>query len=94
MKKYRVVFKKYVEKQARRLPIHIQMALRTWVLLIEEHGISAMRKIPSYHDEGLKGNRLGQRSSRLSKGYRVFYEEDNTQKIMTIIVVEVNKHEY
>lgn len=94
MKGYQVVFKRLAEKQVRKLPTYIQMALRTWALLIEEHGISAMRKVPGYHDEPLRGERQGQRSSRLSKGYRVFYEEDATEKTVAIIVLEVNKHEY
>lgn len=94
MKGYQVVFKRQAEKQIRKLPAYIQMALRTWALLIEEHGVLVMRKVPGYHDEPLRWERQGQRSSRLSKGYRVFYEENTAEKTVMITVLEVNKHEY
>ncbi len=45
-----------------------------------------------YHDEPLKGQRIGQRSIRLSKSYRAIYIEHNDDII--IEVIEVNKHEY
>lgn len=53
-----------------------------------------MRKRPGYHDEPLKGKRLGQRSIRLNKAYRAIYEIDTTGTIHFIEVIEVNKHEY
>ena len=56
--------------------------------------IRATRLLPGYHDETLKGERKGQRSVRLNKGYRVIYEETETGNIVLISVPEVNKHEY
>ncbi|MDH4468796.1 MAG: hypothetical protein QE271_12125 [Bacteriovoracaceae bacterium] len=53
-----------------------------------------MRKIPGFHDEPLKGNRIGQRSIRLSKSYRAIYEERSKGTFNIIDVVEVNKHDY
>ncbi len=53
-----------------------------------------MRKIPGYHDEPLKGDRKGQRSSHLSRGYRVIYEELSSGEIVIVSVLEVNKHDY
>jgi proteic killer suppression protein len=49
-----------------------------------------MRRIPGYHDEPLKGKRKSQRSVRLNRSYRLIYTESD----MTILVLEVNKHEY
>ncbi len=77
-------------KQIRKLPKRIQESLAVWVTLIETDGIKAIRKIPGYNDEKLKGNRAGQRSSRLSKAYRVIYTEAGE----IIEVQEVNKHDY
>ena len=57
-------------------------------------GITAVRKIPGYHDEPLSGTRSGQRSVRLSRQYRLFYVEVDETHIKLINVVEVNKHEY
>lgn len=94
MKVYRVELEKFAQKQFRKLPRHIQKALRTWTLLIEEFGIGSMRRIPGYHDEPLKGERRGQRSSRLSQGYRVIYVENEVGEIVVVSVQEVNKHDY
>ena len=41
-----------------------------------------------------KGERTGQRSSRLSLGYRVIYEEIDSGEIVIVSVEEVNKHDY
>lgn len=91
---YNVVLSKFAEKQFYRLPSHIQKALRVWCEAIEDEGIQSMRLIRGYHDEPLKGQRKGQRSSRLSQGYRVIYEELNSGEISIISVLEVNKHVY
>ena len=93
MKTYRVELEKFAQKQFRRLPGPIQKALRTWTTLIEEHGIATMRRIPGYHDEPLKGDRQGQRSSRLNQAYRVIYVE-NDGELVVVAVREVNKHDY
>lgn len=92
--RYRVVLSRFALKQIRRIPEHIQMALRAWATTIVREGIRSMRRIPGYHDEPLKGDRLGQRSSRLSRGYRVIYEETESGEVTVITVQEVSKHDY
>lgn len=57
-------------------------------------GIWEVRKLPGYHDEPLKGQRLGQRSIRLNRAYRLIYEEDERGEVLVIGVMEVSKHEY
>ncbi len=47
--------------------------LHAWVDDVAHLGLREARKISGYHDEPLKGKRLGQRSVRLSKGYRLIY---------------------
>jgi toxin HigB-1 len=93
-KTYVVDIEKFAEKQLKKLPHWIREALLIWVETIENFGIQAMRKIPGYHDEILRGQRSGQRSSRLSRGYRVIYEEREGQGVTVVAVLEVNKHEY
>jgi proteic killer suppression protein len=85
---------KFAEKQLKRLPRHIVVAYDAWVSAVELDGIRATRALPGYHDEPLKGDRKGQRSVRLSKAYRVVYEEISSEKIILICVQEVSKHEY
>ena len=93
-KQFLVHLSKSAQKQAKKLPVHIQGALELWRDVIESEGIWAIRNIPGYHDEPLMGQRKGERSSRLSRGYRVIYKELESGEIVIILVLEVNKHVY
>jgi proteic killer suppression protein len=61
---------------------------------VELKGLRKVRKISGYQDEPLKGDQQGQRSVRLSKGYRGIYVEENKGQVNLVIIEEVNKHEY
>lgn len=82
-----------VEKDLKKLPRHIVENFRSWVRIIKLEGLEASRLIKGYHDEPLKGKRLGQRSIRLSRSYRAIYSVRGT-KIQVVFVEEVNKHVY
>ena len=45
-----------------------------------------------FHDEILKGDRKGQRSSRLSLQYRVIYVAE--KNVLTVYVIEITPHKY
>lgn len=83
-----------VEKQIKKLPIHIFDRLLLWARSVETKGLREVRKIPGYHDEPLKGDRFGQRSVRLSRSYRAIYREHHDGSLTLIKILEVNKHEY
>ncbi|MBI4971523.1 MAG: type II toxin-antitoxin system mRNA interferase toxin, RelE/StbE family [Candidatus Omnitrophica bacterium] len=51
-----------------------------------------MRLIKGFHDEALKGNWSGFRSSRLSLHYRVIYRILGEQ--LFVQVMDVNAHDY
>lgn len=85
---------KFAEKQIGKLPKHIVAAYHVWVKTVELDGIRRTRMFSAYHDEPLKGERRGQRSVRLNRGYRVIYEETESGNIVLIGVQEVNKHDY
>lgn len=88
-----VVITKAAEKDLRKVPRHVQVNFFAWVDAVTHEGLEAVRKVPGYHDEPLAGDRVGQRSIRLSKGYRAFYKiEGTTAKLVRVI--EINKHEY
>lgn len=53
-----------------------------------------MRRIPSFHDEPLKGQRKGQRSIRLSRAHRAIYVVRIKGDVQYLSVEEVSKHEY
>lgn len=89
----KVVFDK-VQKQLKKIPDYVVDKLMAWAMSIEMKGLREVRKIPGYHDEPLKGQRQGQRSIRLTKGYRAIYIEEHDGTINLVVLEEVNKHEY
>lgn len=56
---FKVYFSKFAEKQVSKIPIYIAESLQFWISAVEEKGLGEVRKIPGYHDEPLKGSRLG-----------------------------------
>ena len=63
-----------------------------WKDLVFRHGPEKLHEFPGFHDESLKGQRAGQRSSRLSAQYRVIYEV--SRQIVTVYVLEITPHKY
>jgi proteic killer suppression protein len=59
-----VVLSKQAEKDLSTVPKHVALKLQDWVEDVEDRGIEAVRKIPGYHDEPLKGALKGLRSIR------------------------------
>jgi toxin HigB-1 len=93
-KKYIVDLSKKAQDSLIKVPGYIKDKLLVWVDDVEREGLEKVRKIPGFHDEPLKGDRVGQRSIRLSKAYRAIYIEEPNKEITIILVKEVNKHAY
>ena len=89
----RVKLTKQVRKQVRKLPVHVVAKLIAWSEAVEADGLEAIRRIPGFHDEPLKGKRHGQRSIRLSKSYRAIYRIVRNG-VEFVNVEEVSKHAY
>ncbi len=89
-----VVLSKSAEKSLKKVPYYINVKLLAWIDSVMNEGLDVVRRIPGYHDEPLKGNRLGQRSIRLNKAYRAIYEVNAEDELEIIEVVDVNKHDY
>ena len=83
---------KRFEKDLDRVPVAIRVKAIFWIGCVESLGLREVRKRSGYHDEPLKGDRVGQRSIRLSRAYRLIYREEHDH--LEVIVLEVNKHEY
>ena len=88
-----VVLSKRAQKDIMTVPDHIVAKLQGWVLDVEYRGLEEVRKVPSYHDEPLKGPLKGLRSIRLSLSYRAYYRLVEN-KIEFVNVEGVDKHEY
>ena len=89
-----VVLSRRAKKDLETVPAHVRVKLLAWVDSVQEEGMAAVRRVPGFHDEPLKGPRTGQRSIRLSKAYRAIYVETVDGDIELALVEEVNKHDY
>ena len=81
-----------IPKTCRKLPPAVLKKYELWKNLIFRHGPDILREFPGFHDEKLKGSRIGQRSSRLSLQYRVIYKVE--RDVITVYVLEINPHDY
>lgn len=81
-----------IEKICKKLPDVVVKKYELWKDLVFRHGPEKLKEFPGFHDEKLKGNRAGQRSSRLSLQYRVIYSVD--RDIVTVFVLEITPHNY
>jgi mRNA-degrading endonuclease RelE of RelBE toxin-antitoxin system len=81
-----------IKKACKKAPKAVVKKYELWKSLVFRHGPAKLREFPGFHDEKLKGERIGQRSSRLSLQYRVIYEID--RKSVTVFVLETTPHEY
>lgn len=92
--RFSVVLAKLAEKQLRKVPPHVRIKLQAWVDDIEHRGLYQVRETKGWHDEPLKGDRLGQRSIRLTRAYRAIYEIEVDGSTNIIEIQEVTKHDY
>lgn len=84
--------KKSLIKSLRTTPLHIRKEYEIWKRIVELQGTQGLKEIKGYHDEALKGEWKGFRSSRLSLQWRVIYKIE--AKELEIYVVDVNAHKY
>jgi proteic killer suppression protein len=89
-----VIISKNALKDLKNVPKHILLQFDLWVEIIELEGFKAMQMIKGYNDHALLGNRKGQRSSYLSRSWRVIYTLDDSINEIKVEVLEVNHHDY
>jgi toxin HigB-1 len=89
----RVKLAREIERGLVKLPKQVASKLKIWTDAVERMGLEEVRKIRGYHDEPLSGDRVGQRSFRLNKGWRGFYVIEGDE-VQLVVVIEVNKHDY
>lgn len=89
-----VVLSKKAQKALRKVPKHIQIQFDLWVVTIETEGLFKIQETKGYRDHALIGQRSGQRSSSLSRSWRVIYQIDEQTSQLIVEVLEVNHHEY
>ena len=89
-----VVVLKSARKQLEKSPMQVQSKFNLWIASVMEIGVEEMRKFVGCHDEGLQGDRKGQRSIRLNNKWRAIYVIKNNDLIEFVEVQEITPHEY
>ena len=80
------------ERQIKKLPIELLKRYEKWKDIVSISGPQGLRGIKGFHDESLRGEWSGHRSSRLNRQYRVIYKADNER--ILVQVVSITAHEY
>ena len=80
------------DKILQKVPQQVRSAYTEWLNTVKELGLFRIRKelAGKYHDEALKGDRVGQRSVRLNQQWRAIYVET----ALGIDVIEITPHKY
>ena len=81
-----------VARRLSRLPQEILKRYEKWKDIVEVSGPQGLRLIKGFHDEALRGEWKGHRSSRLGLQYRVIYKIEANQ--LRVLVLEVTPHDY
>ena len=81
-----------LNKVIAKLPLQVVKKYELWKSIVFRHGPDKLRDFPGFHDEKLKGDREGQRSSRLNIQYRIIYSIE--KEVVTIYVIDITTHKY
>ena len=75
-----------------RMSVAILKRYEKWKDIVAVSGPQGLRLIKGFHDEALKGQWQGYRSSRLGKQYRLIYKIEN-QKLY-VKAIDITPHDY
>ena len=75
-----------------RLPRRILERYEKWKDIVRLSGPSGLRLIQGLHDESLRGEWKGHRSSRLGMQYRVIYRVVSRE--VFVLVIDITAHDY
>ncbi len=75
-----------------RIPVEILKRYEKWKDIVAISGPQGLRLIKGFHDEILKGQWRGVRSSRLGKQYRIIYKIENRK--LYVKVIDITPHDY
>ena len=75
-----------------RLPVEIVKRYEKWKDIVRLSGPAGLRLIKGFHDEALRGEWNGHRSSRLGLQYRVIYRV--VAREILVQVIDLTAHDY
>lgn len=79
-------------RRFRQTPSEILRRYEKWKDVVRLSGPQGLRRIKGFHDEALRGEWRGHRSSRLGKQYRVIYKVE-AQEVL-VLVIDLTAHDY
>jgi proteic killer suppression protein len=81
-----------VVRRVPHLPDEILKRYEKWKDIVRHSGPGGLRTIKGFHDEALRGEWFGHRSSRLGLQYRVIYKV--VEREVLVEVVDITAHDY
>ena len=75
-----------------RLPVEVLKRYEKWKDIVRISGPSGLRLIKGFHDETLRGEWKGHRSSRLGSQYRLIYKIVSRE--VRVYVIDITAHDY
>ena len=75
-----------------RIPVDILKRYEKWKDIVRVSGPRGLRLIKGFHDEALRGEWKGHRSSRLGGQFRVIYEV--AAQDVRVYVIDLTAHDY
>lgn len=79
-------------RRLKKLPIDVLKRYEKWKDIVRISGPSGLRLIKGFHDEALRGQWKGHRSSRLGDQYRLIYQV--VEREVLVLVIEITAHDY
>ena len=81
-----------VQRRIRKLPDEILRRYEKWKDIVVISGPEGLRLIRGFHDESIRGEWQGHRSSRLGDQYRVIYRIE--RKRLFVMIIDITAHDY
>ncbi len=89
---WKILEHRKVPRRLAKIPVDILKRYEKWKDIVRISGPQGLRLIKGFHDESLRGDWKGHRSSRLGKQYRVIYRIENQEVVVKVI--DVTAHDY
>jgi proteic killer suppression protein len=81
-----------IGRRVQRLPVEVLKRYEVWKDVARVSGPAGLRLIKGFHDEALRGEWKGHRSSRLGLQHRVIYRI--VAREILVKVIDVTAHDY
>ena len=81
-----------ISRRLQRLPEEVPKRYEKWKDIVRISGPAGLRLIKGFHDEALRGEWRGHRSSRLGIQYRLIYKVEGRE--VAVYVLELSAHDY